>query len=130
MIGASHLNFFIKAAGGFTEFDAMSALENWLEKRPPPVKFFACHGFLAEGRIYWGDFQFRRNFTVTVRCIATACPSKRAGAYFHWRTVSIAACCNIEGPESTFAVLTLPFASISASTTTSPLTCVVLAIAG
>jgi hypothetical protein len=67
---------------------------------------------------------------VTVKCMGTGLPSRVAGWYFHWRSASIADCCRSAGPENTFIADTCPFASISASTRTSPSTCWLLASAG
>jgi len=35
---------------GFTEFDAMSAVENWVEKRQAPEKFIACRSSEGSAR--------------------------------------------------------------------------------
>ncbi len=67
---------------------------------------------------------------VTVKCMGTGLPSRVAGRYFHWRNASMAACCKSAGPETTFIADTCPFASISASTRTSPSTCWFFASAG
>jgi hypothetical protein len=65
----------------------------------------------------------KRNWRVTARCIATGLPSSVAAWYFHWRSASMAACCNKEGPDTTFIVVTRPVASINASMRTSPAMC-------
>jgi len=47
-----------------TDFDALTALENWVENGEPPEKMIACRSVNAagphfSGRAFWGQHRFR-----------------------------------------------------------------------
>src|SRR5579862_7115841 len=73
---------------------------------------------------------FRWKSTLTCVCTAMGWPFNFAGWYFHERTESAAACRKRLGPETACACVTVPLASTRASTTTTPSTLLLRAIAG